>query len=579
MGELRREHAGGAVTSSAEPTLTMAATQATRDSQAFAGSTTGARTENFAADALLLDQMGRVSSFARLMMALCAIGATSLPFLGGDPVAKKVLWVSLAVATAAAGAMEWLTRDPARYSDGRIALAVQVQCAGGVGALYYYGAFSSLACIISLAIYVYGLGARTLHAGLVYAHLAIGHATIALLVISGTIQDRGLINADYLPVGDAVIMHAGVQTVYGLALLLGRLSRRKTREAVEQMERATRNVAQREALLDEARQEIERAAQLGGAGRFTGQTVGSFELGVVLGRGAMGEVYEATHATSGELAAVKLLHRTELIKPASVARFAREAKIAASIDSPYVVQIKEVGELHSVLPYLAMERLEGHDLAHYLREHPRTDLSFAVELVDQVARGLEAAHAVGIVHRDLKPHNVFQHRPPGARPIWKILDFGVSKLVDDGATLTGGGLIGTPAYMAPEQARGGVIDARADVCALAIIAYRCITGHPAFPGNDVAVVLHRITSSMPAQPSSLGDVGRDVEAVLAVGLARTPKDRFATATEFATCLAAASARRLDPDVHARARRILSQTPWGAPARTRGRPTQRFSLER
>ncbi len=533
-------------------------------------SSTGMRTLSFASDAMLLDQVGRVSVFARLMILLCALGMASVPFLHGDHVAKGLFGAGLGIAIVSASAMLWLTLDPARYSDARVAIAVQFQCLAGLAAMYYFGAFSPFPCIVSLAIYVYGLSASTKHAVLGYINLATGQSVLAGLMIAGVLDDRGLVHADYLPLREKVITQVNVQMVYLLALVLGRLSRRKTQEAIERMESATRAVAQREALLEEARQEIERAAFLGGPGRFTEQVLGSYKLGVVIGRGAMGEVYEAVHTETGELAAVKLLQRAQLTKPPSLARFTRETRIAASLESPHVVAIKEVGGADSALPYLAMERLDGHDLAHYLRDTPRVRMELTLEMVEQVARGLEAAHAAGIVHRDLKPHNVFRNRNPEGGYTWKILDFGVSKLVDEGDTLTGGGLVGTPGYMAPEQARGDDIDSRADVYSLAVIAYRCITGHPAFAGKDVVSVIRTVVAEMPLQPSLLADVAADVEAVLAVGLAKRPGRRFATASQLAKHLRDAHEGVLEPAVVTRAAAVLATTPWGADTEKRRR---------
>src|SRR5262249_31133523 len=153
-----------------------------------------------------------------------------------------------------------------------------------------------------------------------------------------------------------------------------------------------------------------------------------------------------------------------------VRRFLRELHTAAAIDSPHVVRVIAIGE--EPLPHLVMERLRGRDLSSILREARTLAPAKVVELLEQAGAGVTAAGAVGIIHRDLKPQNVFL-----AGTTWKILDFGVSRLADTGDTLTAGHLVGTPAYMAPEQARGARVDHRADLYALAAIAYRCLTGH------------------------------------------------------------------------------------------------------
>jgi serine/threonine-protein kinase len=273
----------------------------------------------------------------------------------------------------------------------------------------------------------------------------------------------------------------------------------------------------------------------------------------------MGEVYEA-HPSSGTgtEAAVKLLHAGTLADPTSVARFIREAQVASKLDTPFVVRVLEVGTTQGEIPYLAMERLRGHDLAHQLRRQRRLKLHDAQIVADHVAQGLEAARVAGIVHRDLKPHNVFLAQDGR----WKILDFGVSKSGGSG-TLTRGHVIGTPAYMAPEQARGEDTDHRADVYSLAAILYRSITGHPAFTGKDVPTTLYDVVYRVPTQPSLLhADVPGDVERVLALGLAKNAHDRIATAVELAGWFALAIRDGLSPDQRRRADDLIARHPWG-----------------
>src|SRR5262249_1793022 len=210
--------------------------------------------------------------------------------------------------------------------------------------------------------------------------------------------------------------------------------------------------------------------RIGGPGRFTDQVVGSFRLGVLIGRGGIGEVYEALAAADRREAAVKLLHPGTLAEPIHVQRFLREAEIASRLDCPHVVRVLASGTTASEIPFLVMERLRGSDLAAQLRRQRRLALPATKILVDQVAIGLEAARVAGIVHRDLKPHNVFYAEENGLRR-WKILDFGVSKSGGSG-TLTRGHVVGTPASMAPEQARGTDVDHRADVYSPPATIYR-----------------------------------------------------------------------------------------------------------
>ena len=162
------------------------------------------------------------------------------------------------------------------------------------------------------------------------------------------------------------------------------------------------------------------------------------------------------------------------------------------------------------------------------------------------------------VHRDLKPHNVFFSQ---AGETWKILDFGVSKMGGTG-TLTKGHVVGTPAYMAPEQAKGENVDHRADVYSLAAILYRAVTGHPAFASKDVPTTLYDVVYRVPTQPSILSPLPGDVDRVLALGLAKDPADRFATALEFATWFSLAIADELTPEQRRRADELTNKHPWG-----------------
>jgi serine/threonine-protein kinase len=144
-----------------------------------------------------------------------------------------------------------------------------------------------------------------------------------------------------------------------------------------------------------------------------------------------------------------------------------------------------------------------------------------------------------------------------------VLDFGISKLASDSGTLTQGAPIGTPGYMAPEQVRAGEVDARADVFSLACIAYRALTGQPAFAGDDMPKILFDVCYAEPARPSSLAALPRDVDRVLAIGLAKRDEDRFDGAIDFARALRAACASALAADIRARADARIAAAPWGS----------------
>ncbi|MEO7091602.1 MAG: serine/threonine-protein kinase, partial [Polyangiales bacterium] len=290
---------------------------------------------------------------------------------------------------------------------------------------------------------------------------------------------------------------------------------------------------------------------------FTGTVVGSWELGVVLGRGGMGEVYEATNVDTQRLAAVKLLRRELMLDRAHVERFLREVSAASALASPNVVQVYEASKPEELVAYLAMERLRGETLGAVLRGGGTLDRASVRELVEQLAGVLELARKAGMVHRDLKPHNVF--RTEGG--VWKLLDFGVAVLADSSGTLTKGGVIGTPGYMAPEQAKGETVDHRADLYALGAMIYRCLTGRVPFVGNDMASILYSMVHDAPLRPSGLATLPTDVDRVLAIALAKKKSDRFATAPELAEALAQAFANRLAPSLRVAADALIRQKPW------------------
>ena len=316
-------------------------------------------------------------------------------------------------------------------------------------------------------------------------------------------------------------------------------------------------------MLAEARAELDRALKIGGPGRYSEQVVGAFRLGNLIGRGGMGEVYEAHGVADQREAAVKLLHPSTLNDPTQLERFLREAATVSRLDCPHVVRVLEVGTTPGEVPFLAMERLRGVDLAEQLRRQRRLQLPQARVFVDQVAIGLEAARVAGIVHRDLKPHNVFCAQQ-GRDRCWKILDFGVSKSGGTG-TLTKGHVVGTPEYMAPEQARGEDVDHRADVYALAAILYRAVTGHTPFTGKDVPSTLYEVCYRIPTQPSHHAQLPPDVDRVLAVGLAKEPAQRFATALELAQAFARAVDQGLARDERRHADDLIERFPWGSRA--------------
>jgi serine/threonine-protein kinase len=264
-----------------------------------------------------------------------------------------------------------------------------------------------------------------------------------------------------------------------------------------------------------------------------------FRLVRPLGQGGMGAVWLAQHTGLDVPCAVKFIHEEAAKSPELRARFEREAKAAAQLRSPHVVQILDHGVWNGA-PYIAMELLEGEDLAQRLRRRRPAPLSPRETLViaTQVGRALAKAHAAGLVHRDLKPANIFLVRDD-EREIAKVLDFGVAKVKEtslDDATQTGA-VLGTPFYMSPEQARGSKsIDHRSDLWALAVVVYQCLLGKLPFRGDALGELLVKIIMEPLPVPSQVGEVPPGFDAWWARAAARDPAERYQTPKELTHAL-------------------------------------------
>ena len=259
-----------------------------------------------------------------------------------------------------------------------------------------------------------------------------------------------------------------------------------------------------------------------------------FEIEQPVATGGMGKVFLARDRVSGEAVAVKVVseergHRT--------ARFAREVALLSELSHPGIVRYISHGETPSGALFLVMEWLDGEDLKSRLERAPLT-MSEAVTLATRVAEALGAAHARGIVHRDLKPSNLFL--PGGRIEQVKVLDFGIAHREGRTPLTQTGTMIGTPGYMAPEQARnGGVIDARVDVFALGCVLFQCLTGTPAFEGGHAVGILGKILFGEAPRVSALWpEVPEDLDALVAQMLAKEPSLRPSDGANLAAALAA-----------------------------------------
>jgi serine/threonine-protein kinase len=269
---------------------------------------------------------------------------------------------------------------------------------------------------------------------------------------------------------------------------------------------------------------------------------GRFRLEHELGRGGMGSVWRAHQVSLDTPCAVKFIEGEGADLPEHRARFEREAKAAAQLRSPNVVQILDHGVWQN-RPYIAMELLEGEDLGRRLERVGRLDHAETVDIVAQVARALAKAHAAGIVHRDLKPDNVFLVRDDD-REVAKVLDFGIAKTQRDVPLLARtrtGALLGTPHYMSPEQAKGtGTIDARSDLWSLGVIAFECVTGKRPFESEALGDLFSKIMHDPVPIPSTLlPDVPPAFDGWWARASARPVDERFQSAREQAESLAEA----------------------------------------
>jgi serine/threonine-protein kinase len=281
-----------------------------------------------------------------------------------------------------------------------------------------------------------------------------------------------------------------------------------------------------------------------------------FELLSELGRGGMGVVYKCRQTALNRVVALKLIlaggHATEHHR----SRFLREAEAAAGVGHPHVVQVFEAGAWEGQ-PYLVLEYCPGGTLAEQLRGTPLTK-GRAASLVETLARAVHAAHERGVVHRDLKPQNVLL-TADGAP---KVADFGLAKLIDSGEGLTSTGVVmGTPSYMAPEQAAGrSEVGSAADIYALGAILYECLTGRPPFRGANAMDILVQVLEREPEDPRKLHlAADPDLAAIAVKCLEKNPGDRYASAAELADDLA--RARRGEPVRAPRRRGVKRLVAW------------------
>jgi len=466
---------------------------------------------------------------------LAPLAAIALSFLiGADPFAQKLFWIGASVMSLCNVGLMWLAGKKERWQQKPVGVLWIIATTAGVPPMYYYfGPWSAIVMVPILGIIVISLGRSRWISLSIAAICGVSHALLAIAIIAGWVVDIGVMSSIVAERPQIIVAELLILGFMISAYLLGRWARRTNTAAIAELQQAMQVIGDQQQALAEVKDDVARQ-QKADEGRWTGQLMGSFKVGLVLGRGAMGDVYEAL-APDGRSIAIKLLNTRGAASSALIDRFHREMDVAAKLVSPHIVKVIELSPPDAVVPYIAMERLYGTDLATKLRSEPRMPSDELGVLLDQVGRGLEVARVAGVVHRDLKPHNLFLHEGQ----TWKILDFGVSKLVGSEGTLTGEGVVGTPQYMAPEQAQGGQITHLADVYALGAIAYRCLTGRSPFKGRDLAELVYQVVHQAPTRPSLLGKVNSQMEDVLAIAMAKDPRRRFPSALSFAQAFSAA----------------------------------------
>ncbi len=314
-------------------------------------------------------------------------------------------------------------------------------------------------------------------------------------------------------------------------------------------------------------------ANLLSRGHADGYFLGPYKILDRIGRGRMAGVYKSVH-TSGQVVAIKVLPPSRARDPELLARFHREARLILKLNHPNVVRAFQLGEAGG-LPYLVMEYLEGETLEEVLRRETRLPATEAGRLTYQLLEGLQYLHTQGLIHRDVKPANLMLVREragengaaPG--PTLKILDIGLGRLTDDGTLeeaaplTTAGSVLGTPDYMAPEQARDArTADIRSDIYSAGCVLYHLLTGQPPFPDTNPLNQMVRHATQPPRPLTEFGIVAAEkLQPVLDGMLAKEPAKRYAT-----------------PELAARALKILSGAAGGAPPRTESDGPLRSYLE-
>ena len=267
----------------------------------------------------------------------------------------------------------------------------------------------------------------------------------------------------------------------------------------------------------------------------TPEKIGRYEIKGELGRGGMATVYRAYDPSFEREVAIKVLPRELMHDPQFRDRFRREIKTIASLEHPAIVPVYDVGEEDGV-PYFVMRYMPGGSLSQWI-EKGKFSLEDAARIIERLSSALAYAHKVGLIHRDLKPDNILFDN--NGDPF--ISDFGVAKITNSSTNMTGSGIIGTPAYMSPEQAQGEKVDNRSDIYGLGVIIFQMLSGHQPYEATTpMGVAVKHITDPVPEILKDNPNLGAQADTIIKTAMAKDPSLRYQTATELAQALTEAA---------------------------------------
>jgi eukaryotic-like serine/threonine-protein kinase len=473
-------------------------------------------------DDLLRDASRRLGIISLITAALWVVGTVLYDFVMYPADPRWIAWqpidavavVSVLISLALFAYTRSSDRDPRFIID--LGLVYMVLMSAGAGQILHSNPVPSGRPVLPA---ISWLGAIVLMFAAVLPSTPMKMLIAGLLSVSmnpiGMLVARARGTWDFGPVTNVLVMHYQDYLLVGVAVVISRV-------------------------VAGLGQEIARAREMG-----------SYQLGELIGRGGMGEVYKATHRMLARPAAIKLI-RPEMIgagdsSSARVAatRFRREARAAANLRSPHTVELYDFGVTEDGTLYFAMELLDGLDLESLVRQKGPLPPARVIHILRQVCESLEEAHASGLVHRDIKPANIHVGRLGLRHDFVKVLDFGLVKsVVETDVTrsiATGVGLAaGTPAYMAPEMALGEPVDGRADLYSLGCVAYFLITGQLIFDAENGLQMLVKRLNEDPLPPSARTEmpVPAELEQLVLACLARRPEDRPRSATDLGRALVA-----------------------------------------